>query len=194
MERAGRLMALALFVAAGVLLARRIDLPRVGAALASASLPLVLLAATINLFQIGVRALFLRALLSPLRTIRVLTLCRYNLALFAANNLFPARAGELVRIQLLRREGVPAATSLSVALVEKVFDAIALLLLALPLQLLPLPRSVSIASLLLGAGGVLALGFIWALARWGEGASGRLGQLARGASVVRRARAFASAL
>ncbi|MCU1282218.1 MAG: hypothetical protein JWM53_5764, partial [bacterium] len=194
---AGRVIALAVVALACVLFVRRLDLSRLGAALASASLPLVALAAVVNLGQVGVRALFLRALLAPVRAVGVARLCRYNLALFAANNLLPARAGELVRIELLRsREGVPPSASLAVALVEKILDAIALLLLALPLPLLlpGLPRSASIAMWLLGAGGLIALAAAWALAQWGERASGWLGRFARGAAVMRRGRTFAAAL
>ena len=197
LSRAGHVVALAVVAAAGVLFLRRLDLSQLGAALASASLPLVALATAVNLGQVGVRSLFLRALLAPVRAVRVARLCRYNLALFAANNLLPARAGELVRIELLRsREGVPPSASLAVALVEKLLDVIALLLLALPLPLLlpGLPRSAAMAMRLLGAGGLVALAAAWALARWGEGATGRLGQLARGAAVVRRGRSFAAAL
>jgi uncharacterized membrane protein YbhN (UPF0104 family) len=160
------------------------------------SLPLVLLAATVNLLQVGVRALFLGAMLAPLRAIRLQRLCRYNLALYAANNLLPARAGELVRIELLRsREGVPPSASLAVATVEKVLDAIALLLLALPLPLiLAVPRSVALAIGVLAGGGLAGLAAIWALATWGDRAGGLLGRIAQGAKVVRRRRTLARAL
>jgi uncharacterized membrane protein YbhN (UPF0104 family) len=47
---------------------------------------------------------------------------------------------------------------------------------------------------LLGVGGLVALAAAWALARWGERATGWLGQLARGAAVVRRGRSFGAAL
>jgi uncharacterized membrane protein YbhN (UPF0104 family) len=195
--RAARYVILTVIAAACVFFVRRLDVARLGSALASASLPLVALAAVVNLAQVGVRALFLRALLAPVRAVPLVRLCRYNLAMFAANNLLPARAGEWVRIELLRsNEDVPRAASLAVALVEKVLDAIALLLLALPLPfLLPgLPRSVVAAMSLLGAAGLIALSAAWALARWGERAGGRLGQLARGAAAIRRGRSFAAAL
>lgn len=184
-------------VVACVVFVRRLDLGSVGAALASASLPLVALAAASNLGQMVLRSLFLRALLAPVRLVRLWRLVRYNFAMCAANNLLPWRGGELVRIVLLqRREGVAPSASLAVALVEKVFDAIALLLLALPLPLfLPsLPRSVTIATLLLGAGGLIALGAAWLLAHYGQLATGRLGRFAGGAAVVRRGRSFAAAL
>jgi uncharacterized membrane protein YbhN (UPF0104 family) len=196
-RRVGRLLTLAVMVVALVVMVRRLELRRLGTALASASLLWVALAAAVNLLQVGVRALFLRALLAPVRVVALLRLCRYNLALFAANNLLPARAGELVRIELLKtHEEVPRSTGLAVALVEKVLDAIALLLLALPLPLLlpGLPRSATVAVRLLGLGGVIALAVLWMLARHGERARGWLGRLARGAAAIGRGRAFVVAL
>ena len=190
------LAVIAVVVACGLFL-RKLDLSSVGSALASASLPLVAVAATANLVQVVVRSRFLQALLAPVRAVGVARLTRYNLAMFAANNLLPGRAGELLRIRLLKiREGIPASASLAVALVEKVFDAIALLLLALPLPLLlpSLPRSVTVATLLLGGGGLVALAATFALARYGELATGRLGRFASGAAVVRSGRLFGAAL
>jgi uncharacterized membrane protein YbhN (UPF0104 family) len=195
--RAGRAVALAALVVVCVLFVRRLDLCRLGAALASASLPLVALAAAVNLGQVGVRALFVRTLLLPVRVVGLTRLYRYQLALFAANNLLPVRGGEWVRIELLRaHEDVPRSASIAVALVEKVLDAIALWLIALPLPLLvqKLPRSVSLAAKLLGVGGGIAVATAWALAKWGADAPGWRGQLARGAAVVRRGRALATAL
>src|SRR5262249_18399342 len=99
-RRVVRVALLAALVVACVLFVRRLDGTRLAAALRSASLPVVLLAAATNFLQIGVRSLFLGALLAPLRQVGLWRLCRYNLAMFAANNLLPARAGELVRIEL----------------------------------------------------------------------------------------------
>jgi uncharacterized membrane protein YbhN (UPF0104 family) len=195
--RAARVVALAALAVACILFVRRLDAAPLLAALASASLPLVALAAAVNLAQVGVRALFLRALLAPMQTVGLWRLCRYTLAMFAANNLLPARAGELVRIELLRsREQVPPSAAVAVAMVEKVLDAIAVLLLALPLPLLlpHLPRSVSLVIGLLGAGGPIALASAYAVARWGERANGWLGQFARGAAVVRQGRSLSAAL
>jgi uncharacterized membrane protein YbhN (UPF0104 family) len=127
----------------------------------------------------------------------VARLCRYNLAMFATNNLMPARAGELVRIHLLRaREAIPHEVGLGVALVEKVLDAVSLLLLALPLPLLlpGLPRWVLTTTRLFGVAGLVALVATWLAARYGARASGRLARIAQGSSAVARPRAFAAAL
>jgi hypothetical protein len=117
--------------------------------------------------------------------------------MFATNNFLPAHAGEWVRIELLHaHEEVPRSSTLAVALVEKVLDAIALLLLALPLPfLLPrLPASVGVTAALLGAGGGVALVAAWQVAKRGADAGGRWGQFARGAAVARRGRSLGPAL
>ncbi len=192
-----RLVVLAGVAAACVVLLRRLDLAHLGRALASASLPLVAVAIALNLVQLVARALLLRVLLTPLRSVGVWRLYRYNLALFAANNLLPARAGEWVRIELLfRREAVPRSASLAVAVVEKVIDALALLALALalPLLLRELAPSLTAISWLLGAAGVAGLVAVAVLARRGGKASGVWAQLARGAAAARDPRSLAAAI
>lgn len=60
---------------------------------------------------------------------------------YAANNVLPARLGELVRAGMLSKEaGVPALQALSVTLLERILDGLALLLLLL-LAALRLPRA-----------------------------------------------------
>jgi uncharacterized protein (TIRG00374 family) len=47
---------------------------------------------------------------------------------YAGNNIFPARAGEVVRaVVLKRKEGVPISASLATIIVERVFDGIVML-------------------------------------------------------------------
>ena len=193
-----RLMLAALVVAACTWFVRGLDLKKIGAALASASVPWVLAAAALNLVQVVFRAAMLRALLAPIARIPTTHLVRYSLTTFAANNLLPGRAGELVRIYLLRtREGVPAASAVAVALVEKVFELAAMLLVVAPLPLvLPsLPRSVSLAVGLLAVGGLAALVAVWAVARFVRGdAQGWLARFAEGAHVIKSLRLAALAL
>src|SRR5439155_9056558 len=118
-----RVLAVAVVIVACAFFARGLDWRGLGRALARASLPLVALAAALNLLIVWWRSARLGALLAPVRVVRATHLFRYHLASFAANNLLPGRAGELLRIVLLRRrEGVPAASALALALVAKVVD------------------------------------------------------------------------
>ena len=165
-------------------------------ALSSASLPLVLAAATLNLVQVGFRAAVVRTLLLPVRVVPLSRLYRYSLTTFAANNVLPGRAGEIVRVYLLRnREGVPTAAAVALALVEKAFEVLAMLLVVAPAPLLlpGLPRSVALAVKLLALGGVVVWVAAWLLARSvrdpapGQ-AEGWFSRLARGAQIIRRPR------
>lgn len=86
----------------------------------------------------------------------------------AANNILPARTGEIVRAALLqRRHGGSLATALGTIVVERVFDGLALaLLLATALVLLPANGEFAWGALLAGAvfgsvGVVLALLALW---------------------------------
>jgi glycosyltransferase 2 family protein len=159
-----RILAVLLVLFACVLFVRSIDLSVVLAAMRSASPPLLLAAALANLLHLGVRVLRLRELLLPARRVSVSRLYRYSLAFCAGNNLLPARAGEAVRIWLLHsREAIAASTSLSASVMEKLCDAVALLLLALPLPWL-IPDLPSWASGAILSSSALALGAIVVLA------------------------------
>jgi uncharacterized membrane protein YbhN (UPF0104 family) len=98
-----------------------------------------------------------------------LRLARYQLASFAATNLLPARAGEALRVYLLRtNEGVPAPTTIGVFASERIAEAITLVLLALPLPwLLPaLPIAMRHALVIGGVLAVVALPFLLLLRGW----------------------------
>ena len=67
-------------------------------------------------------------LLRPLKTIPTRTMFPIVTMGYAGNNIFPARAGEVVRAVILKRkEGVPISASLATIIVERVFDGIVML-------------------------------------------------------------------
>jgi uncharacterized membrane protein YbhN (UPF0104 family) len=185
-----RIVAAAIVVAACVYFVRHLDLPAFGRALADASLPLVVAAAAINFFHIGLRSLRFRQLLAPVAKIRFWSIYHYCLASAAASNLLPARAGEALRVWLLKsRHGVSATTSVAAALLEKGFDLVALLALAAPLPLLlpSLPPSVSRAVMILAAITLAVAVAVFFISRIGKNSPGSLAdRFARGTAVVRR--------
>ncbi len=77
--------------------------------------------------------LYLRAwrwhyLLRPLQAVPTRTLFPIVTIGYMGNNIFPARAGEVLRAVLLRRErGVPISASLATILVERVYDGVVML-------------------------------------------------------------------
>jgi glycosyltransferase 2 family protein len=67
-------------------------------------------------------------LLRPLKAIPTRTMFPIVTMGYAGNNIFPARAGEIVRaVVLKRKEGVPISASLATIIVERVFDGIVML-------------------------------------------------------------------
>lgn len=67
-------------------------------------------------------------LLRPLKSISTRTMFPIVTMGYAGNNIFPARAGEVVRAVILKRkEGVPISASLATIIVERVFDGIVML-------------------------------------------------------------------
>jgi glycosyltransferase 2 family protein len=77
-----------------------------------------------------VRAVRLRVLLSSERSLPLLNVFWANMAGYLANNILPARAGELIRAAYLARQNaVSISFALTVGLVERLMDLITLILL-----------------------------------------------------------------
>jgi len=67
-------------------------------------------------------------LLRPLKAIPTTSMFPIVTMGYAGNNIFPARAGEVVRAVILKRkQGVPISASLATIIVERVFDGIVML-------------------------------------------------------------------
>lgn len=85
------------------------------------------------IYFVGVwlRAARWRVLLRPVAPLRVTQLFPIVVIGYMANDVLPARLGELVRAYVLgEQEGVPKATTLATIVVERMFDGVALLLCA----------------------------------------------------------------
>jgi glycosyltransferase 2 family protein len=88
--------------------------------------PMVLLSV---FFRFWLTAVRWRLLLRPVKRISVNRLFGVTMIGFAANNLLPARLGELVRAYALGRvEALPASLSFATIVVERLFDGLILLL------------------------------------------------------------------
>ena len=67
-------------------------------------------------------------LLRPLKSISTKKMFPVVTIGYAGNNIFPARAGEVLRAYILkRRENVPVSASLATIIVERIFDAVVML-------------------------------------------------------------------
>jgi uncharacterized protein (TIRG00374 family) len=123
-------------------------------------------------FGVWVRTWRWDYLLRPVKRIPVRRLFPVVVIGYMGNNIFPVRAGELIRAYLLRkREGVSISTSLATILVERVFDGLVMLMFVfIGLPFTPMPgwlQGMVIAASLLFFGAlavfmVLAIKVEWA--------------------------------
>jgi uncharacterized protein (TIRG00374 family) len=112
------------------LLLRQVDRAELGDALAAIDARWLVLAFAVELAALWVRALRWRLVLD--RTTRIGTGEAWSLVIigYAANNVLPVRAGELVRAQLLHdRHGTSRLAALGTIVVERILDGLVLALL-----------------------------------------------------------------
>ena len=105
----------------------RLDLSAVGDALRQADYRLIPFSAGATLGSYLLRTARWRLILAPSQRLPVRTLYPPLMIGFMANNLLPARMGELVRAYSLNRAaGTPKTLALSTVLLERVFDGLTL--------------------------------------------------------------------
>ena len=122
-----------------VLFARELDTQALVSAFRHVS-PLPLIAAgALSIVQLGFKALGWRELLAPIVQLSPSRAFRYTAGGAAMSLITPARAGEALRVWLLKRDyQVTVASSSSVAVAEKLIDGVAMLVVLAPLPwLLP---------------------------------------------------------
>jgi len=123
------LLALGVSLGLLLLLLYQVDIREVGDALAQANYVYVIPAIAIYFLAVYFRAVRWRYLLTPLGVFPASRLYPVVIIGYMANNLLPARLGELVRsYYLARRErGVNASSALATIAVERVYDGLTLL-------------------------------------------------------------------
>lgn len=135
----GKLVGFAITVVFLVLAVRNVDLAAVGRELAAADYRLLLPAAVCTLSGYLLRTARWRAILHPVQPAPFRTVFSVLMLGFAANNVLPARVGEVVRAYTLRQKtGAPVSLGFATIVVERVFDGVTLLaLMALALRVAP---------------------------------------------------------
>gem|GEM_PF-222727 len=114
-----------------LLLLYQVDLGEIRSALLEANYLYVAPAIALYFVAVYFRSVRWRYLLSPLRTFPVSRLYPVIVIGYMANNLLPARLGELVRsYYLARRENFNASAALATIAVERVYDGVTLLAFA----------------------------------------------------------------
>jgi len=77
---------------------------------------------------VWVRAWRWHYLLKPIKAIPTRTMFPITTIGYMGNNIYPARAGEVLRAVILkRREGVPVSASLATIIIERIFDGVVML-------------------------------------------------------------------
>ncbi|HEX5824013.1 MAG TPA: lysylphosphatidylglycerol synthase transmembrane domain-containing protein [Candidatus Limnocylindrales bacterium] len=201
----------AISVVALFLVLRGVDLARTGEVLARADLRWIAVAAVFLSTDLALRTLRWQRLLRPIAKVRYSSMLGYLLVGYLANNVLPARLGELVRSHYLGdREGISRASALGTVVVERVVDLVAVVAIASAALLILSVRGVVASAVLVGAGVaglflvVLALGIVAhrlpgasrvtaAVERWPQ-VRELAGKLQGGLAVAGRPRTLAEAL
>ncbi len=125
------LIGIAISVVALALAVRGVDLERTASVVGTAGPAWIGAMLACNLLDIAVRGARWQRLLAPIHRVGYRPMLGYLLIGYLANNVLPARLGELVRSHYLgEREGVSRATTLGTVVVERVIDITVVVLIA----------------------------------------------------------------
>jgi uncharacterized protein (TIRG00374 family) len=131
---------------------RSVDLARTAEILGGADLRWVAFAAGLLSLDLLFRALRWQRLLRPIAVVRYLPMLGYLLIGYLANNILPARLGELVRVHYLGdRERLSRASALGTVVVERVVDLVAVVAIASVALLVLSVRGIVASAVLVGA-------------------------------------------
>ncbi|MEV0134042.1 lysylphosphatidylglycerol synthase transmembrane domain-containing protein [Dactylosporangium sp. NPDC050688] len=133
-QRAGTILRWVSIIGTAVALVwfvRGLDLHHLRAAFARTSPAPLVVAVGVGIGSHYVRALGWSVMLGPRYRIPFGRQVRYEFTAQAASALMPARAGEMLRVWLLRRDGVPPGTTAALVGVKKLYEGLGLALLAL---------------------------------------------------------------
>jgi hypothetical protein len=107
---------------------RGLALDEIGGAMAAANLWWLLPGIAVYFVGVWVRAWRWHYLLQPVKAIPTRTMFPIVAIGYMGNNIYPARAGEVLRaVVLKRREAVPVSASLATIIVERIFDGVVML-------------------------------------------------------------------
>ena len=134
------------------LVLRGVDVGQTADLLSRAQPAWILLGALFLSTDLALRALRWQRLLRPIATVRYPPMLGYLLVGYLANNILPARLGELVRSHYLGdREGISRASALGTVVVERVVDLVAVVGIASVALLVLSIRGVLAGAVLVGA-------------------------------------------
>jgi uncharacterized protein (TIRG00374 family) len=152
---------IAVSIVALVLVFGSVDLTATADVLRRAAPAWVALMAVFLTVDLVLRAFRWKRLLAPIRDVAFRSMFRYLLIGYLANNVLPARLGELVRCHYLGdREGISRATALGTVVVERVIDIAVVVAIAATAILVLSVRGVVASAVVVG----VAIGVLLAVA------------------------------
>jgi glycosyltransferase 2 family protein len=133
------------------LVLRGVDLDQTFRLVGGAQLQWLVLAVGAGIADLGFRALRWQCLIAPIQPVPLRRLSGYMLVGYLANNVLPARLGELVRSHYLGdREGISRSATLGTVLVERVVDTVVLVGIGAAAILILDVRGVVVSAILVG--------------------------------------------
>lgn len=153
-------LGLGISVVSLILVFRGVNVQALTSALRTADYVWLLPAIALLAASLALRAVRWRGLFFPQTGLNLTTLFHVLNISYLANNILPARAGELIRAGLIsKRESVSASRALATVVVERVLDGLTLLvILVLLLPVFPVPewvaRTGQMAGMAVGAAGL----------------------------------------
>ena len=113
------------------LFVRKIEWSSLGVAFSEAKYIYILPTIIIMFVAQYIRAIRWEVLLSPIKKVSVLNLFSVSMIGFMANNVLPARLGEIIRpIMIARKEKIGVSTSFATIAIERVFDILGIIVIA----------------------------------------------------------------
>jgi uncharacterized protein (TIRG00374 family) len=144
-------LGIAISVVAIWILARSVDIPKAADVLRTASPAWIGLMVVTALVDIGARGARWQALLAPIAPLPFRRVLGYTFMGYLANNVLPARLGELYRSHALgEREGVSRTTVLGTVVVERIVDTVMVVAIASVAVLILSARGAMSSAVLLG--------------------------------------------
>jgi uncharacterized protein (TIRG00374 family) len=149
---------LAVSVIAMALALQAVDLGQVADVLGDAAPGWIAVMVILNVTDVAIRGWRWQRLVRPVAAVRYVRMLGYELIGYLANNVLPARLGELVRSHYLGdREGLSRTTALGTVVVERVIDTTFVVLMATGAVLLLSVRGVLVNAVLVGLAVAVAL-------------------------------------
>ena len=113
------------------LFVRKIEWSSLGVAFSEAKYIFIFPTIIIMFVSFYIRAIRWEVLLSPIKKVSVLNLFSVSMIGFMANNVLPARLGEIIRpIMIARKEKIGVSTSFATIAIERVFDILGIIVIA----------------------------------------------------------------